>query len=304
MRAPISDWPRPLAYAFSGGGAFGSSHVGMFKALREWGLEPDLVVGTSVGSLNGVIVASNPESGLTLMAELWGAMDRRALFGHGWFRAVRNLMAEGSLSRFDQLETLIDNHLKVSTFDQLPIPFAAVATDPTTGNPEILSSGPVKPALLASAAVPGVFPPVTIEGRTFIDGGISANVPIRQAFDFGAKSVIALDASPLTSPVPPRSLSAGVFQTVSLIVRNQRARAIDDLDRDYPILVLPSVTPADIGSFNFNQTDELVDNAYHSTVAALANQVEAAASATGAATIDSGDSNAQESGAESEVPPR
>ncbi len=248
--------------------------------------EPDLVVGTSVGSLNGVIVASNPESGLTLMAELWGAMDRRALFGHGWFRAVRNLMAEGSLSRFDQL----------------PIPFAAVATDPTTGNPELLSSGPVKPALLASAAVPGVFPPVTIEGRTFIDGGISANVPIRQAFDFGAKSVIALDASPLTSPVPPRSLSAGVFQTVSLIVRNQRARAIDDLDRDYPILVLPSVTPADIGAFNFNQTDELVDNAYHSTVAALANQVEAAASATGDATIDSGDG--QDSGAESAVPPR
>ena len=273
--APIHDWPRPLAFALSGGGAFGSSHVGMIKALGERGLHPDLIVGTSVGSLNGVVVASNPESSLSLLAELWGAMDRRTLFGHGWIRAIGNLVAGGTLSQSDRLAAMIDAHVPVMTFDELPIPFAAVATDPTTGDPELLSTGPLKPALLASAAVPGVFPPVTIEGRTFIDGGISANVPIRQAIEFGARSVIVLDASPLTSLVPPRSLAVGVLQSVSLIVRSQHAQAFDDLERDHAILVLPSVTPSDVGAFNFKLTDELVTNSYHAASTALDNQLQA-----------------------------
>ena len=265
----IEEWPRPLAFALSGGGAFGSVHVGMVQALVERGHRPDLIVGTSVGSLNGVLLAANPEAGLTHMAELWSEMSRRTLFGHGWFRALRNLFWDGSLSRFDRLETLIDSYLVATMFDDLQVPFAAVATDAATGSPELLSTGRLKPALLASAAVPGVFPAVEIEGRRFVDGGISANVPIRQAIAFGAKSVIALDASPLATTKPPRSLAIGAFQTLSMIVRNQRAHAIDDLDSHYSILVLPSVTPADIGSFNFKRTDELVTKSYQAAAEAL-----------------------------------
>jgi len=269
LQLPIEQWPRPLAYALSGGGAFGSVHVGMIQALSERGHRPDLIVGTSVGSLNGVILAASPETGLRTIAELWSEMSRRTVFGHGWLRAARNFATGGTLSRFDRLETLIDAHLSVSRFDDLAIRFAAVATNAATAGPELLSEGLIKPALLASSALPGVFPPVEIDGRRYVDGGLSANVPIRQAVAFGARSVIALDASPLMSTDGPRTVMVGMAQTLSMMVRNQQARAVDDLRRDHPILVLPSVTPADIGTFNFKRTEELVAKSYRAAAVTL-----------------------------------
>lgn len=266
---PLDDWPRPLAFAFSGGGAFGSVHIGMVRALQERGITPDLVVGSSVGSLNGVMVAARPDEAADVLAGLWAKMSRRAVFGHGWTGVARNLVRHRTLSRLDGLVSLIDDNLLVHDFGDLAIPFAAVATDATNGEPELLSTGRIKPALLASSSIPGVFPPVEVAGRIYIDGGISANVPIRQAIAFGARSVIALDASPLTPARPPRSLSGGLFHTVSLMVRNQRAHAVDELASRYPILVMPSVTPHDIGTFNFNRTDELIEASYRAATAAL-----------------------------------
>lgn len=274
----LGDWPRPLAFAFSGGGAFGSVHVGMIRALTERGITPDLVVGSSVGSLNGVMTAARPDDAPEILAELWAVMNRRTVFGHGWPAVARNFVRGRTLSRMDGLTALIESNLDIEHFDQLQVPFAAIATDAATGEPELLTAGPLKPALLASSSIPGVFPPVALDGRIFIDGGISANLPIRQAIAFGAHSVIALDASPLSPPSPPETLSGGLFHAVSLMVRNQRAHAIDDLAGRYPVLVMPTVTPHDIGTFNFRRTDELIAESYRASAAALEDLIPTAAS--------------------------
>jgi NTE family protein len=253
----------------SGGGAYGSVQVGMLRALTDAGIRPDLIVGASVGSLNGALVASRPDDGVDRLMELWGVMSRREVFGHGRVGAIRNLFRSGVLSRFDGLEALIDRYLDVDDFESLPVPLAAVATDAVTGEPELLSTGPLKPALLASSAVPGVFPRVDLDGRIYIDGGVSANLPIRQAIAFGARSVVALDASPAVPAGPPARILPGLLHSVTLIVRNQRSHAVDELAGRYPILVLPQVTPPDLGSFNFGHTAELIERSYEVTQRAV-----------------------------------
>ena len=273
---PFDGWPRPLAFVLSGGGAHGAVQVGMLRALSEAGLRPDLVVGTSVGSLNGAVVAADPARGAEDLLGIWDGMSRSRLFGHGWMSATRHLMVRGSLSRFDGLESLIDDNLP-SSFADLAVPFAAVATDLATGEPELLSAGGLKPALLASSAVPLLYPKVEIDGRWFVDGGVSANVPVRQAIAFGALSVIVLDASPPAPAEVPGGVVDGLLHSVTLMIRNQRAHAIDELVSRYPVAILPPATPADLGSFRFERTAELIELGHRRAAEALA----AMASATG-----------------------
>lgn len=281
---PFRAWPRPLAFVLSGGGAYGPVQVGMLRALAEIGVRPDLIVGTSVGALNGAFVAagsnrigSTAEPGETsispetvdALTDLWAAMNRRTVFSRR--RAVLyNLARRGSLAGFERLGRIIDDHIGLDSFDDLVIPFAAVATDALTGEPELLRAGPLKPALLASAAVPGLFPVAMVDGRPFIDGGVSANLPIRQAIAFGARSIVSMDATqPVVAHRLPRGLVGGVAHSTALMVRNQRSNAIDELAHRYPIVTMPTVTPPGLGTFDFSRTDELLETSYRSSIEVL-----------------------------------
>ncbi|MEM7339299.1 MAG: patatin-like phospholipase family protein [Actinomycetota bacterium] len=268
--APLGGWPRPLAFALSGGGAFGSVQVGMIQALAAHGVHPDLIVGSSVGSLNGAVLAANPFTGPAVLGGIWSRMSRASVFGHGPIRAARNLVRTRTLSTLDALEHTIRTELGVPDFDELPIPFAAVVTNAITGEPELLTTGSLTDALLASSSIPGVFPPVEIDSQLYVDGGVAAYLPIRQAIAFGARSVVALDAGPHLPEARPRTFAGGLYHTVSMIIRNQRAHSIDDLTSRYPILVLPTITPADLGSFNFDHTPELIQSARAATSEVLA----------------------------------
>lgn len=266
---PFEDWPRPLAFVLSGGGGYGSVQVGMLQALVDRGIHADLIVGSSVGALHGAMLAAKGEQSLAEMRELWCSVSRRAVFGQRR-EIFRNLRRDRSLANFDRLTNLIETHLGVDRFDDLNVRFGAVATDVLTGEPELLNEGDLTPALLASAAVPGIFPSVEIGGRRYVDGGVVANVPIRQAIGFGAQSVLSLDASPaILASKPPTSLAGSVLHSVSLMLRSQRAHAVDDLAHRYRVAVLPSPTPPDMGSFNFGRTDELLDSSYRLTAATL-----------------------------------
>lgn len=270
--APLADWPRPLAFALSGGGAFGAAQAGMIRALAEAGVVPDLVVGASVGSLNGAVLAAHPGDAADRLVDVWRRIDRRTLFGGGPLRAAATLVrTRASLCRPDLLAGLIEEHVDHETFDGLALPFAAVATDLLSGEPELLTTGPLRPALLASSAIPGVFPRVEIGGRHYVDGGVSANVPIRQTIAFGAASVLVLDANPAQRAVrPPERLLPSLLHTVAVMLRSQRAHAVDEIAHRYRVELLPQVTPPGMSSFDFGRTDELVETAYHQTTAFLA----------------------------------
>lgn len=259
---PFHGWPRPLAFVLSGAGAFGSVHVGMLRALHEAGVQPDLIVGTSIGAIQGAVYSADPTAAIDRLTDTWAEMDRRQVFGRRR-DVVRSLIRHRTLSDFTRLGQLIDDHLAVERFDELSTPLAAVATDAITGEPALLTSGALKPALFASAAVPGLFPVVELDGNRYLDGGVTANVPIRQAIAFGARSIVSLDATPaIFATELPGGMVKRSLHTVSLMLRSQRSHAIDELAHRYPIVELPSPTPTDMGSFNFEHTADLLTRSY------------------------------------------
>ncbi len=276
--SPVSQWPRPLALVLSGGGSYGATQAGMIRALIEEGITPDLVVGSSVGALNGAVFAADPDGAADKLTEVWASMNRSKLFGGRFkiskgFTAARNGLRKHSLSLFslDKLSALIDEHLPDRTIESLQISTAVVVTDAQLGKPKLLRQGPLSPALQASAALPGIFPPVKIQGCFYIDGGVSANVPIRQAITAGARSMIVLDANPASMPgTLPHSVVGSIAHASMIMLRNQRADAVEDLTGKYPILHLPQSTPPGQSSFEFDQSTELAEAGYSSARTFLA----------------------------------
>lgn len=270
---PLAEWPRPLAFVLSGGGSYGAAQVGMLQALEAAGVRPDRIVGTSVGALNGVLVASEPAGSGELLNEAWGQLSAGSLFGRGGRvrSAIGFLRWRKSLCDPSALHQAIDDWLVVERFDDLRVPLSVVVTDIDLGDAVLLTEGPLAPALVATSAIPGVFPPVEIDGRSFIDGGVTANVPVRQAIAAGARSVVVLNAAPATlAGKRPTSIVGSLMHASALMLRSQRAHDVDDLGRRFPILHLPQVTPASLNSFDFSHTDTLIESAQRRSTEFLA----------------------------------
>lgn len=192
----LRDLPRPVAVVVGGGGVLGAAQVGVGWALEQRGFVPDLIIGTSVGALNGAIAAAHPGEAAPWLDRVWTQARRREVFPFGYLSSRASVCADRGLRR------LIARAQLPSRIEQLEIPFAAVATDLATGEQVLLDHGDLESALLASAAIPGVLPPVEREGRTLVDGGVIAYVPVRAALQAGAASVVVLPTGIETWPAP------------------------------------------------------------------------------------------------------
>ena len=188
----IADLPRPVGYVLGGGGSLGAIQVGMLQALAEHDIAPDLVAGTSVGSLNGAVVARDPKSAASRLSHLWARITREQVFPGGLLAQVRTLQhSKTHLFPSTGLAAVIADFLGAgTTFADLALPFAAIAMDVATARPHVLREGPLVPALLASAAMPGIFAPVRLGTFRLYDGGLVANVPMQQAVAMGARSLV------------------------------------------------------------------------------------------------------------------
>lgn len=199
------------AFVLSGGGPYGAMQVGALRALLERDIVPDMVVGTSAGSLNGAFLAFDPSlSGVARLEWVWRNLTDEDLFPGARHRAswARFLMRGNKVFDNSGMRRLIGSRLGPVNFEDARIPFMVVATDLVTGDEKRFDSGPLVDPLLASTAMPAIFPPVTIEGRDYIDGGVSNQVPLKPAIEAGADRVYVLDASsgnqnprPLTRPI-------------------------------------------------------------------------------------------------------
>jgi NTE family protein len=252
-----------VAFVLSGGASLGAIQVGMLRALYERGLAPDLIVGTSAGALNGAYIAPRPQTSATAdgLARIWRELRRGQVFPVnpltgllGFLGARDHLVPESGLRR------LIERHVACKTLEEMPIPLHVVAVDVVTGEELRLSSGPVLEAVLASAAVPGVLPPVPWAERALMDGGVANNTPISHAVELGAERIYVLPtghACALTEP--PRGALAMALHAISLLTHR---RLIDDIERhrdDAQLIVMPPPCPLDIQPIDFAHADELIE---------------------------------------------
>jgi NTE family protein len=255
------------AFVLSGGASLGAIQVGMLRALYERGVEPDVIVGTSAGAMNGAFIASRPQTVTTAdaLAAIWRDLRRGQVFPLNPITGLLGALgARDHLVPASGLRRLIARHLEHKALEDLPIPLHVVAVDVISGEEVRLSHGPVVDAVLASAAIPGVVAPVRSQDRTLMDGGVANNTPISHAVALGAERIYVLPTGHACAlDQPPRGALALALHALSLLTQR---RLVDDIDRhrtDAQLIVLPPPCPLGIQPIDFAHADELVERALH-----------------------------------------
>lgn len=219
------------AFVLSGGGPYGALQVGMLRALLERSIVPDFIVGSSVGAVNGALLAFDPTpGGVARLSAIWQNLDDDDIFPGARFKAswARMLMRGNRVFDNSGLRKMVETRIGKARFEEAQIPYSIVATDQETGDEVLFNSGDLIEPLLASAAMPGIFPPVMIGGRPYIDGGVSNAVPIAPAVVMGARRIYVLNCS--SSEQDPRPLTRPMDH---LLHAFQLARARrQELDRE------------------------------------------------------------------------
>jgi NTE family protein len=221
----------PMVLVLAGGGSRGAMEVGALAVLAEHGFRPDHVVGTSAGALNATMVAALPLPGaVERLIASWDSPAARAVFHASPRELIRNLAARRAWLRSDlPLRHLVSTTLRdlgVTRFDDLRLPLSVLVTDFGSGHAERLTEGSLEEALVASASVPGIFPPVVSNGRRLVDGGVLENCSLSTAVELHPRLVVAIDVSGAGGPPPDPSFLEVVDRTLGLA---QRARLLADL---------------------------------------------------------------------------
>ena len=234
--------PRPkVALVLGGGAARGFAHVGVIRILEQERIPVDLIVGTSVGSLIGAIYASDRNS-----FELeWTAfsLEKDQFFDYGIFNAFTGM----GPAKGEKLEEFMKGKVAAKDFDQLKIPFAAVATDLNRGTRVVLDRGPVARAVRASCSIPGIFEPVKHQDKLLVDGGVVDNIPIDVAREKGADVVIAVDISGHITNFDITNVVDVVFQATNIMFNEN----VKSRKKDADVLIRPRV--GDVGMLDFTQ---------------------------------------------------
>jgi NTE family protein len=196
--------PGPVAFVLSGGGNLGALQIGMLRALAERDIRPDLVVGCSVGAINGAALAEHPSpAGIERLERLWRELDGKELMPSKLLPNAVALARRGeAIHANDGLRRALEAQLTARTFEELTVPFQCVATD-VAGIREVwFGSGPLIEPILASAALPAVYPAVEIDGVRYLDGAILADVPMSRAVELGARTLYVLQVGGFSRPRP------------------------------------------------------------------------------------------------------
>ncbi|MBA0046661.1 patatin-like phospholipase family protein [Mycobacteroides sp. LB1] len=256
------------AFVLSGGASLGSIQVGMLLAMAEAGIRPDLIVGTSVGALNGGWVAARSDTdGIDALAAVWRALSRNDVFPTslstgflGFIGRRRSLVSDSGLRR------LLRTHLRFARLEDAPTPLHVVATDVLTGQDVLLSRGNPIDAIAASAAVPAILPPVTIDGRDLMDGGIVNNTPLSHAVALGATEIWVLPTGYACAlSEPPRGAMAMVLHALTLAINQRLTTDVIRFESTVDLRVVPPLCPVRTSPADFSHSAELIGRAHEQT---------------------------------------
>jgi NTE family protein len=234
----------PVAFVLGGGGLLGASEVGMLQALLEAGIGPDLVVGTSIGAINGAMVAQSPSTdAVARLTDLWLGLSGDSVFGGRSWSRLRGA-GRTSLHSNDGLRDLLAGHLTATRFEDLAVSFECCAASIERAAEHWFRSGYLVDAVLASCAVPGLFPAVEVDGEHYLDGGLVNSVPVGRAVELGARTVYVLHVGRLERPLEPPRRPWDVATVAFEIARRHRfARDMAAVPPDVTIHLLPSGAP-------------------------------------------------------------
>jgi NTE family protein len=266
------------AFVLGGGGVLGAHEVGMLRALSDAGIAPDVIVGTSIGAINGAFVAADPAGAAARLRQLWqGEAARQAFSGTLWGRAVRLASSGTHLHAIDPLRDMLRSMLPASDFADLKLPFHCVAASIERAQARWFSSGPIVPAVLASCAVPGLLPPVEIDGEHFFDGGLVHSIPVGRAVALGASTIYVLHVGrierPLTVPHRPWEVGLVAFEIAR---RHRFHEEMAALPADVRVHVLPAGTdrrPPDLSQLRYRDQTRVaasIERAYTASARYLA----------------------------------
>jgi NTE family protein len=258
-----ADRPRTVAFVFQGGGSLSAPQVGMLGALREAGITPDFVIGTSAGALNAVAYASDPSTaGLRRLENLWLTLRRRNVAGISARTLVRAMLGRTD-GLFDAapLGLLLRTDLVARELGRTRIRSHVVATELHSGEPVVLSSGDTASALLASSAFPGIYAPVSRGGLRLVDGGVSADIPVLQAEALGATTCFVLPAAGSDDRrASPRGPLAMAYHALGQILESTARR--DSLAARGEVHLLPTAVSAATNPLDFRETARLIRDGY------------------------------------------
>lgn len=263
--------PRTV-FVLGGGGNLGAIQVGMIRAAMERGIVPDAVVGCSVGAINGAALAADPTlDGMRRVEEVWTRLQDDVICPAGRLSSIRLLANRNrSLQPNDGLRRLLETWLPYRTFEDAHLPLHVVACSLDTGHDRWFSTGPVIEPILASAALPGVFPPVEIDGELLIDGGVVDNVPIGHAIGLGAERVVVFHVGNFERkrPMPKRPIDV-LVQSFSIARNHRFLRDMAQPPAGVELLVVPSVDPGPIRYDDFRQSRRLISQGHAAAAAYL-----------------------------------
>lgn len=264
----------PVALVLGGGGVRGAVEVGMLRALLEAGIRPDLVIGTSIGAINGALVAADPTVGVVdRLVRAWTSPAARAVYGDSLGRQLRRLAATRThLNSPEPLRRLLVDELGADVaFEDLAVPLRVVAASIERAAEHWFDSGPLVDAVVASASVPGVLPPACIGGEHFIDGGIVNSIPVEEAVRAGARTIYVLQVGRVEEQLTaPRHAFDAARVAFEVARRHRFVRDVTLLPEGVEMHVLPSggPEPGDGRMMSYRRMDATtrrMDRAYTAT---------------------------------------
>jgi NTE family protein len=258
------------AFALSGGGNLGPMQAGAVAALLEDGIEPDLLIGTSVGALNAAFLATRPgKKGARALIDGWSSLQRREVAAFSPIALLAGFVGmKDHLLRANRLRTLMRRWVEIDRIEDAGIPLAVVTTDALSGEAVVLQTGDLVDALCASAAIPGLLPPVRIGERWLIDGSLAAGCPVLQAQALGAHDVYMITTATAPRLRPPRGAIGMAMNSVSLVTArsNQEQLAAARLNAASiggHVFVVPTGQPPAPSTFDLSKGATLATVAYN-----------------------------------------
>jgi NTE family protein len=260
------------AFVLAGGGSFGAIQVGMMHSLAAHGISADLVVGSSVGALNGAYYAADPTlKGVLQLEAIWRGLHRNDVFPITWKTLLGFLWRRDFLIPHDGIRKLIDDHIPYRNLQEAKLPVHIVTTDILSGESVVLSEGSTAEAIVASTAIPGAFSPIHYRDHYLADGAVSSNTPVKVAVAKGAGRLIVMPTGyACAGHGPPVGAVANALHALTLLIARQLVSELDSLPPHIEYYVVPPLCPLVGSPYDFSRTGEHIDRAIENTDAWLA----------------------------------